>query len=324
MKKIVTLILFVSHFATARDEDALRKVAVLELQPNGVEEVTASTLSQILLEELAAGGGLSVLGRSDLGKLISVDEMKLLLGCPQEDATCAVERGRALGDAILVWGTIGRVEDRVVISAAAIDMRAERAMGRASRSVSAKDGEDMIQATREIAAELRAALGLSSPATWKPILAALVWGGGSLAGSMGSGGELNTWQTAAEAELDIYLIEELALLLKVGVSFGSGHDEANQRFTAYLVPVVLGAKWRWIRDWVTPYLGAGVGFGFLDLNNQGALLAFHTLAGVEIAPPRWKRFAFCIESGFFYQRSLASRDLARLGGRIQAGIIYRF
>ncbi len=301
-----------------------RKVAVLELQANGVDEATCATLSQILIEGLAAGGGVSVLGRSDLGKILSLEQMKLLLGCPQEDPACAVERGRALGDAVLVWGTVGRVGDRVVISAAAIDMRAEKTLGRQSRSVSANDGDDMIEATSEIAAELRASLGLVSPASWKPILAAAVWGGGSLAGSVGEGGELSMWQTAVEAEMDVFLLQELALFVKAGLSFGPGRDNADQKFTAYLVPVVAGAKWRWIRSWVTPYLGAGLGLGFLNMANQGGMLTLMALAGVEIAPPRWKRFAFGVESGLVYQRPFESKDLSRLGGRIQGGVIYRF
>lgn len=311
----------VSFSAQAGDA---RRVAVLDLQPQGVEPELAATLNNVLLEGLLKGGGISLLSKSDMTRILNLEEARQLLGCPQEDPSCVVEHGRALGDAVLVWGAVGKVGDRVVISAAAVDVKAERTLGRESLSVAGDDGEAMIEATRRIAASLRVALGLESEASWQPIMAAAVWAGGSLAGSVGEGGRLDMWQTAVEAELDVFILQPLAAFLKVGLSFGGGNDEHDQGFTAYLVPAVLGIKWRWIRDWATPYLGAGVGLGFLDMANQGGMLVLLGLAGFEIAPPHWQRFSFSIEAGVIYQRPFASRDLSRIGGRLQVGLIYRF
>ncbi|RLB59566.1 MAG: hypothetical protein DRI34_01505 [Deltaproteobacteria bacterium] len=322
--KISTMVLVLAMAGVARAGPSVRKLAVLDLQPQGVAAEMAATLSHVLLDALVKGGGVSVLSKSDMTRILTVEQSRQLLGCPQEDPSCVVRHGQALGNAVLVWGVVGRVGDRVVISAAAVDMQKEKTLGRESRSVAAGDGQEMIDATREIAESLRVALGLVSPASWQPIMAASAWAGGSLAGSVGEGGRLDVWQTSVELELDVFIWQGLVAFLKVGFSLGSGRDETDQSFTAYLVPAVLGVKWRWVRDWVTPYLGAGVGFGFLNMANQGGMFTLLAVAGIEIAPPSWKRFAFGVEGGFAYQRPFASRDLSRIGGRLQGGLIYRF
>ncbi len=301
------------------------KVAVMDLQAQGVPDETAATLTGILLAGLSEGGGIDMLGKSDLGKILSLDETKMLVGCPPNDPRCVVQHGQALGNAILVWGTVGRVGDQAVISVAAVDIKAGTTLGRESRSVDADDGAEMIDATSEIASKIRAALGLQSRSTWKPIMAASVRVGGNFSGYLGEETNLDTWLTSIEVEADIYILEQMPIFIQVGLTVGQGsEDNSRGTYYAYFVPAVVGLKYRWIREWLTPYAGAGVGLGFLDLANKGLVLTVQLLAGMEIARPNWKRLAFCLEGGFILNRPIKSKDLTQLGGRVNVGVIYRF
>lgn len=298
------------------------KVAVLDLQAQGVSEETAATLNGVLLSGLSEGGGIDILGKSDLGKMLTLEETKILVGCPPEDPRCVVQHGASLGNAILVWGTVGKVGDRVVITVAAVDVQAGTTVGRASRSADAGDGEEMIQATRELAEEIRLALGLKPKPKWEPILAASLRVGGILSGYLGGNGDLATWLTAFEAEANYFILQQLVAYLQIGLTVGSGEDDQDRGYDAYFIPAVIGVKYRWIRPWVTPYAGLGVGLEFLDLNNQGGAFSLHLLVGLEINP--WERVGFCVEGGFKFSEYFNTKDFTQLGGKMHVGVIYRF
>jgi hypothetical protein len=298
------------------------KVAVLDLQAQGVPEETAATLNGVLLSGLSEGGGIDLLGKSDLGKMLTLEETKILVGCPPEDPRCVIQHGASLGNAILVWGTVGRVGDRVVISVAAVDVQAGTTVGRGSRSVDAGDGEEMIEATRQLAEEIRLALGLEPKPKWEPVMAASIRVGGILSGYLGGEGNLDTWLTSFEAEANFFLLPQLVAFLQIGLIIGAGEDDQDRGYNAYFVPAVIGLKYRWIRPWVTPYAGMGIGLAFLDLNNQGGAFQVHVMAGMEINP--WERFGFCVEGGFNFLEYFDTKDFTQLGGKMQIGVIYRF
>jgi len=315
----VTALLLIVAFPAAAKKP---KVAVLDLQAQGVPEDTAATLSGVLLSGLSAGGGIDLLGKSDLGKMLTLEEAKILVGCPPEDPRCVVQHGAALGNAILVWGTVGKVGDRVVISVAAVDVQAGTTLGRASQSADAEDGEEMIQTTRELAEEIRLALGLKPKPKWEPILAASLRVGGILSGYLGGSGDLNTWLTAFEAEANFFILQQLVAYLQIGLTVGAGEDDQDRSYDAYFIPAVIGLKYRWMRPWVTPYAGLGVGLEFLDLNNQGGAFSLHLLIGLEINP--WERVGFCVEGGFKFSEYFETKNFTQLGGKMHVGVIYRF
>jgi hypothetical protein len=315
---VIALLLIFSFPAAAKKP----KVAVLDLQAQGVPEETAATLTGVLLSGLSAGGGINLLGKSDLGKILTMEETKILVGCPPEDPNCVVQHGASLGNAILVWGTVGKVSDRVVITVAAVDVKAGTTVGRGSRSVDAEDGEEMIQATRELAEEIRLALGLKPKPKWEPILAASLRVGGILSGYLGGNGDLNTWLTAFEAEVNYFILQQLVAYLQIGLLVGGGEDDQDRGYDAYFVPAVIGLKYRWIRPWATPYAGLGVGLEFLDLNNQGGAFSLHLVIGLEINP--WERVGFCVEGGFKFSEYFETKDFTQLGGKMYVGVIYRF
>ncbi len=314
-----------SGFAGAAEKTADKpKVAVLDLQAHGVAEETVATLTGILLSGLAQGGEIDLLGKVDLGKILSLEETKQLVGCPPADPRCVSEYGHALGNAILVWGSVGKLGNQLVISVAAVDIAASTTLGRSSRNVSAKDGAAQIHAVEDLAAEMRAAMGLESMANWQPIMAAILRIGSTFVSTLNGSGKLDTVMTSVEVEANYYLLPQLPLYFQLGFTMGSGEDANDENFSAYLVPLVMGIKYRFIRNWMTPYFGLGVGLGLLDLGNWGGVFTFHLNAGMEIHPPAWQRFAINLEGGFSFAEPFATKDLTQIGGRVLIGVLYRY
>jgi hypothetical protein len=313
---LVAVILLLTAPAFA-DESKPPKVAVLDLKAQGVAQDAVKTLTGVLLSGLAEGGGIDMLSKADLGSMLSLEQTKLLLGCLPEDPSCVAEHGQTLGHTILVWGSVGQVGDQVVITIAAVDMQAETTLGRASRTVDAGDGQDMIEATGELAAEIRASLGLASEANWTPIVSLSLRFGGILSGYLGDDVEPSALLAAFELETDIYIIPEVPIYLKVGLTLGGGDNDA------YFVPATVGTKYRWIRGWVTPYIGLGLGLEFLDFSDDsGGVFSLHVIAGLEFNP--WKRVGFSIDGGFNFSQTFATKDFTQLGGKLHLGVIYRF
>lgn len=311
----ILFLLLLSGNAIAADRTP-PKVAVLDLQAQGVSEDETRALTGVLLAGLAQGGGIDLLGKSDLASILSLEQTKLLLGCPPEDPRCLTERGQSLGDAVLVWGSVGQVGDRVVISAAAVDMRGGTTLGRASRTVKAGDGKKMVDATETIAAELRAALGLPSEANWKPIMSISLRVGGVLCKYVADQNP-DALLAAFEVEPSLFLTEAIPLFMKAGITFGGDDNKA------VFLPISLGIKYRWIREWLTPYIGFGVGLEFLNFSDEtGGLVSFHALGGIELNP--WKRIGFSVDGGFSFSRTFAANDFTQIALKLHSGVIYRF
>ncbi|MBN2495296.1 MAG: outer membrane beta-barrel protein [Deltaproteobacteria bacterium] len=306
--------------APAEEAPARPRVAVLDLQGESFPSETLATLTGVLLSGLSQGGGLDVLGKADLGRILSVDQINQLLGCDANDARCTLERGRFLGNAILVWGSVGRVADKAVVTVSAVDMQAGLAIGRASRTVDADDGDDLIEATGELAAEIRALLGLESEATWTPIMAVSLRYGGFISGYVGGeDADPATYLHGIELEFNAFIIPEVPVYLKVGLTIGGGETGV------VFVPATIGAKYRFIRDWLTPYIGLGLGLEFLDFDKEsGNAFSLHVIGGLEINP--WKRLGFCVDGGFNFSQyfNTDTKDLSQIGGKIHVGVIYRF
>ena len=60
------------------DESKPPKVAVLDLQAQGVAEDAVKTLTGVLLSGLTEGGGIDLLSKADLGSMLSLEQTKLL------------------------------------------------------------------------------------------------------------------------------------------------------------------------------------------------------------------------------------------------------
>ncbi len=300
----------------APQDKATPRIAVLDMRANGVAKEEAQTLTGVLLSGLAKGGGINLISKDDLKSIFTLEQAKLIAGCPADDPRCVAEHGHALGDAILVWGSVGKVGDKVVITVAAVDIKQSTTIGRGTRTVDADDGDDMIEAVEDLSSEIRAALGLQSEATWEPIMAISIRFGGILGDYMQEVSP-DIILAAFELETDVFITQAIPLFLRVGLKLGGGENDA------LFVPATFGVKYRFIRPWLTPYIGMGVGLEFLDFSdNEGGVFSLHILAGLELNP--WKRFGFSLDGGFNFSRSFATKNFTQFAGELHLGLIYRF
>jgi opacity protein-like surface antigen len=206
-----------------------------------------------------------------------------------------------------------------------VDVQAGRTLGRASRSVPADEGEEMVRATLEVAADIRAALGLTTAGSWNPIMAVLLKTGASASDFSGAEGSIDNFNFLFEAEADLFLSPAWVLFLQVGTRVGfNGKDPDGQPFEAWFMPVILGAKYRFVRPWITPYAGLGVGASLLQLKEVGGSFNLKALAGMEFNP--WQRFGLCLEGAFLLSQffDTGGQNYFQVGGEVGVCGIYRF
>ena len=94
--------------------------AVLDLEPGGVPDETARSLTQVLSAEINRTKGTTVISRDDILAMLSADKLQQLLGAGC-DTSCVAEIGGALGVDHLVVGQVGRLAGTYVISLRLID-----------------------------------------------------------------------------------------------------------------------------------------------------------------------------------------------------------
>lgn len=94
----------------------------MNLRSSGVgPDVTQSILAVVVAELHVTGFFASVISRSDIVSLLTLEQQKQVLGCDEEDSQCLAEIGGALGVDRVVAGNVGRVGDRYLISLSLID-----------------------------------------------------------------------------------------------------------------------------------------------------------------------------------------------------------
>ncbi len=109
------------------------KVLVYDLKAErGVQESLANLLNATLLEELSAD--VDVIGRSDIGTLLGVEQQKQLLGCDGGDS-CLVEIGGMLGAPWVVSGRFGLIDRDFSVYLTLLDTQRGRVALRASETV---------------------------------------------------------------------------------------------------------------------------------------------------------------------------------------------
>ncbi len=98
------------------------KAAVLDLQvQGGIAPSHVAALTDVIATQVRGAIVCSVLSRTDIRALMSFEEEKQLAGCTSN--SCVAEIGDALGVDRLIIGSIGRIDDRVVISIKMVDMK---------------------------------------------------------------------------------------------------------------------------------------------------------------------------------------------------------
>jgi hypothetical protein len=242
------------------------RVIVPDLEAQGVEAELAATLTGVVVTRLGQVKEASVLSRGDLGRLLDQEQLRQLVGCAG-DAQCAFGAAEQVDAARLVWGRVGRVGERWVVTLSLLDAHQSTALRRVTRE--ATSAELLVEAT----AQATDALWLD---TSMPIEGCVGCGGEptsfALALKLG-----NNFMTLFEEGLNVSLIgpsfdleigyhvsDHVVVALASGMSFGSSTDQSTDEDTSFqVVPLDLGARWHFDGDGARVYAGGGLGIGFV-------------------------------------------------------------
>lgn len=120
-----------------------QKLAVLDIEPKGVDKATAETVTDLIAVALKKLGVFDVISRADIQQMLSFEESKQLVGCTSSSG-CVAELGGALGVAKVVSGSIGKLGSAYVLNLALSDTKSAKVIERESRD--AMSEEALVQA----------------------------------------------------------------------------------------------------------------------------------------------------------------------------------
>ncbi len=107
------------------------KLAVLDVQPIGVEATQAAALGEAMTQELSRRGFFDVISSSDIRTLLGVERQKQLLGCG--DSSCTAELSGALGARFVLQSTLTRLGDALQLSVQMLDSEKAQSVARSVR-----------------------------------------------------------------------------------------------------------------------------------------------------------------------------------------------
>lgn len=115
-------------------------LAVLDLEAgDAVTPARARAMSDIVTGEVGALSTCSVLSRSDIRGILSLEAEKQLMGCASD--SCMAELAGALGTDYLVTGSITRIEGSILLSMRMTDMKTLKVTRRATDSFAGDDAD---------------------------------------------------------------------------------------------------------------------------------------------------------------------------------------
>lgn len=114
-----------------------KTLLVLELEPIEVSPSTVRVINQLVTETYSRRPELHVVAASDLQKLLELEATKSSMGC--DDATCLSEIAGAMGARYVVFGSVGRLGDLLVVTLNVFD--AERAEAVQRHTIQVRDAE---------------------------------------------------------------------------------------------------------------------------------------------------------------------------------------
>jgi TolB-like protein len=115
----------------AQDGQEKIKVAVIDLKAKrGIDEMTVSSLTDLICTEIAALGKYTVIGRDDMQAMLEHIADKQLLEC--DDTKCLAQVGGALGVQQLMTGNIGMIGTTYLINLKLIDIENVQVLNRIS------------------------------------------------------------------------------------------------------------------------------------------------------------------------------------------------
>jgi hypothetical protein len=107
------------------------KLAVLDVQPVGVEEAQAVAVGDALVQELGRRGFFSVISSKEIRTLLGVERQRQLLGCAE--SSCTAELSGALGARFVLQTTLTKLGGSVQLSLMMLDSEKAQTVARAVR-----------------------------------------------------------------------------------------------------------------------------------------------------------------------------------------------
>jgi len=126
--------------ARAGEGGETKRLAVLDLVGQRIEEGIAATLTELVINEASKLAGYQVIGKREIATMIDLETEKQMMGCA-EDVSCVAEIAGALGVDEILTGGIGRLGEIYLVSLKLIDQHNASVVARSQRKL--KGGEEM-------------------------------------------------------------------------------------------------------------------------------------------------------------------------------------
>ena len=127
-------------------------VAIMEFASDGgVSEKQMISLEDLLATEIRKMGDFQVIGKSDIMKMLRLEERKNLVGCT--DDSCVAEIGGALGVRWVVFGNVGLFGSTFLLNIKLMDAEKIKVVGSSSRNVKG-ELDQLVEILPEMVVEL--------------------------------------------------------------------------------------------------------------------------------------------------------------------------
>ena len=126
-------------------ENAIR-VAVMDFRANGISQLIASNISELVRNELIIMGNFIVLERSQVDQILKEQGFQMT-GCTE--TSCAVKVGQMLSAKKILVGTVMKMGNKIVISGRIVDV--EKGVGERAANQSASSTDELDEAAGKFA-----------------------------------------------------------------------------------------------------------------------------------------------------------------------------
>lgn len=141
-----------------------RRVLVLDLTANGVAPEVARTLSDVVAAAVGREPGFNVKSAGDIRAQLGREASQELLGCNEADGTCNVaEIAGALGAELIVFGSVGVLGTRTIVSTNLYDTEHQLSAGREQVEL-----DDLSDGSRAVSLAVARLFGHADPVTAPP------------------------------------------------------------------------------------------------------------------------------------------------------------
>ncbi len=290
MKRMFSLPLFLALFlvchgnALAQPASGAKPIIVVfDVQPLGVERITAEVASQLLRQELAATGAFQVMDKGEM-------EKKLGPGYQCFYVPCASDSGKRLGASRAVIGTLSRLGEKFFLDVKVVD--AERAEVVNTGQMTSATVEDLDIVTKRLAMAIAQGKRPEQTITVETVTAKEAEAprrreayntGGIMIGalfpvsdSFGGVDNLQVIDLVYLYELDWAMVE-----FRPGIMWGY-KEEDDGNYSALDFRINLGGFYVPLKGNFSPYIGGGGGLHFIGVERPKKGSAGDTAFGIHV------------------------------------------